>query len=536
MAIISSWSHSAKSDCSCIVSHTVATRVISHATSAWNGARILTESGSLHPRCNLEAFGRLERPWFAFLDQNIPIRMPVLLGTPKATLIGFLEAAPLRIRTLGPQPGHLSPFAEGDGTPLHRLQVSSFAFVYHRPLLKGATSITLVMDQCNSVFSSLASASSSTLIVTPLPKGDDLLFSTQAPPRRRPPGVPMTRMAPPTRMSGKGFIEPHFSHLPRRVKKVPSRRSRSSSGDTNRAEGGFESKGTGRSPSRDPIERRPIAEPVPSSAPISRQAKHPGQGPLQPHVSNLPRRHARRPHSIAHQREERLCLQEIGAGSRIFVGLSRGVWKGEAAAGSSSDEDDEEEEDSLKQRYAAIVRLVTSDEGTEDDAGSSKDAHVLLRLPLPKSEPDEAGCTQLTARQLRLACSFLYERHRPVLILARPMCAIDAFSIALCFHASASSISTSRRPVSPGIPPLTPRTEDVSHAELPLEDEYSAIHQLAMKLHDEDLLVIDDENGKRSGRGDLKPGASGLRNEWRGLLRYEGIAMLDGIWKPSPAC
>jgi len=53
-------------------------------------------------------------------------------------------------------------------------------------------------------------------------------------------------------------------------------------------------------------------------------------------------------------------------------------------------------------------------------------------------------------------------------------------------------------------------------------------------------LVSGGANGvmgaeRRRGRGDLKPGLRGLREEWRGLLRYEGIAKLDGVWSPVGA-
>lgn len=228
-------------------------------------------------------------------------------------------------------------------------------------------------------------------------------------------------------------------------------------------------------------------------------------------------------------------MQEIGAGSRIFVGVSRSIWRGEPSRTSSDEEADEEEEADLKRRYAAIVRLVPSD--TDNDAEEElKQEKGLLRLSLLKSESVEAGCTQLTRRQLGLGCSFLhrsYSESLPVLILSPSFSSADAFSLAVCFHAGA--IAPARhRPPSPAIPPLTPLSEDSSHSSLPPEDDYSGtLHQLIIKLHDEELLVIDDEDGRRPGRGDLKPGASGLRNEWRGLLRYEGIAQLEGAWKPK---
>ncbi|RXW25719.1 hypothetical protein EST38_g155 [Candolleomyces aberdarensis] len=298
-------------------------------------------------------------------------------------------------------------------------------------------------------------------------------------------------------MSGKGFIEPHHSHLPRRTKKrdpsVP-RRVRSDSFDSNKTEGGFESKdalSNARSPSRD-ADRQPVP---PSSSPVSKQ--------------------------------------EIGRGSRVFVGFSGRMWKGESSEGGSDSEPDDEEEDTLKQRYSAIVRLAPGELNIDDDKQKG-----ILRLSLPKSEPEEAGSTQLTARQIRLGCAFLHrflsssEDQRPVIILAPPSSAPDAFALGVCYHSGTVLPPSGRRPPSPPVPPLTPLKGDASNSDLPPEDSYTSIHQLVMKLHDEDLLVIDDEDGRRAGRGELKPGSAGLRNEWRGLLRYEGLQQLDNVWKP----
>ncbi|KAJ2917719.1 hypothetical protein MD484_g2709, partial [Candolleomyces efflorescens] len=276
-------------------------------------------------------------------------------------------------------------------------------------------------------------------------------------------------------MSGKGFIEPHHSHLPRRTKKrdpsVP-RRTRSDSFDSNKTEGGFESKdarSNARSPSRDPDR-----QPMPSSSPVSKQ--------------------------------------EIGNGSRVFVGFSGRMWKGEPSEDDSDSEPDEEEEDTLKQRYSAIVRLVPGELNIDDD--KQKD---VLRLSLPKTEPEEAGS----------------EDQRPVLILVPPSSAADAFALGVCYHSATVSPPSGRRPPTPPVPPLTPLKGDAKfHSDLPPEDTYTSIHQLVMKLHDEDLLVIDDEDGRRPGRGELKPGSASLRNEWRGLLRHEGLQQLDNVWKP----
>ncbi|KAJ3507962.1 hypothetical protein NMY22_g16765 [Coprinellus aureogranulatus] len=82
--------------------------------------------------------------------------------------------------------------------------------------------------------------------------------------------------------------------------------------------------------------------------------------------------------SSSAQREQRLCLQEIGAGSRIFVGVSGDIWRGETSGSSSDEEADEEEEADLKQRYAAIVRLVISHSDSEEE--ESKEEQGLLRV------------------------------------------------------------------------------------------------------------------------------------------------------------
>lgn len=216
------------------------------------------------------------------------------------------------------------------------------------------------------------------------------------------------------------------------------------------------------------------------------------------------------------------------------MGVSGDIWRGEPTGTSSDEEADDEEEADLKQRYSAIIRLVLSD----SNSGVKKE-NGLLRLSLPTSESVEAGCTHLTAEQLAQGCSFLHRMYthpndsRPVLILSPPSHAVDAFALAVCFYAGTAS-PTGLRPPSPAVPPFTPLSEDCSHSSLPPEDDYtSKVHQLVIKLHDEDLLIIDDEDGRRPGRGDLKPGPMGLREEWRGLLRYEGIVQLDGVWTPS---
>ncbi|TEB37917.1 hypothetical protein FA13DRAFT_1705011 [Coprinellus micaceus] len=384
------------------------------------------------------------------------------------------------------------------------------------------------MDRFDSSFSpSVASASSSTLIVTPHPHSkDDSLLSNEPVLPRRPTGIPMTRMVP-TRMSGKGFIEPHHSHLPRRAKhRSVSRHRPPSSIDTNKTEGGFESGGG----SRDVAERRPVPAPAAPSSPTAK-VRHPTTGPLQPHISNLPRRrgHARRPHSIANQREERLCLQEIGAGSRIFVGVSRSIWRGEPSRTSSDEEADEEEEADLKAalRRHCSTRPVRHRQrrrgGAEAGEGSSPPFAPEIRVRRSRMH---AAHEEATRARLLVPPPVVFRvppRSHPIPLLLLGGCILPR-----------AIAPARRRPPSPAIPPLTPLSEDSSHSSLPPEDDYSGtLHQLIIKLHDEELLVIDDEDGRRPGRGDLKPGALGLRNEWRGLLRYEGIAQLEGAWKPK---
>ncbi|KAF8161632.1 hypothetical protein B0H34DRAFT_701857 [Crassisporium funariophilum] len=563
-----------------------------------------------------------------------------------------------------------------------------------------------------------ASASSSTLIVTPLPLNHKHKHDSIHTRRSKPKGplnLDLT-LSPgagygyggtplPDRMSGKGFIEPSRSNLPRR------RRGGTGTPATATATAGVKSAGMGETPPATPI---PVSSPnthtvthddpppqteqlqssmtasagsatpdpysnttepstPPRPEPIStlnyplqvaftpRTPFHPStptKGHLQPTKGNLPRRAAHRSLSrrrdasapkvgdmlgarteeemrvVKREREERRCVQDLGRG----VGVA------------FLDEEDEGGDEG-EERVALVLQVFCATEECAEE--------MIVTIPCEAVLQD--GISALSDVQIREACAFIYDRVADaqdpavrVLVcspLTRPE---EAMSVASAYLAAflpssastsciSSSLGSAPSPSSQPVPEFAPATpapvenqEDQQEdkddnlwtaSEPWSEEQYSAVHRLIMKWHDEpltpsplpfssssadsssaattstlpvntngpspitapittpapapatspeqtkrgrkharshlplpitntatqnrnaDSLSSDPEHGEIRKRSEDKEDkeedkeeeltgrfatiAVGLREEWRGVLREDGIGRLDGVWAPS---
>ncbi|KAJ3850289.1 hypothetical protein EV368DRAFT_84695 [Lentinula lateritia] len=255
--------------------------------------------------------------------------------------------------------------------------------------------------------------------------------------------------------TGKGPIQPHVSNLPRRKPRQKSvgafpkesptlatpdavKALSSASIRTNAARSPTPPRSSSSSSSSQP--RGPKAyfvddEPSPSVAPIYIKPSVPAfelghvipqsKGHVQPHITNMPRRRPRRPHSLlstietsAKQHRERWekarCLQEVIKGSEVWVAF----WDWENESEESDDEDPSD--DSLAEELLRADRVIQiicqeqEDQGNTEDstasAGGVEDAlkNVLKLFLSPRVvRVRDDGVPHTSLEQMSLARAFL---------------------------------------------------------------------------------------------------------------------------------
>ncbi|KAJ6596014.1 hypothetical protein B0H10DRAFT_2089147 [Mycena sp. CBHHK59/15] len=250
-----------------------------------------------------------------------------------------------------------------------------------------------------------------------------------------------------------------------------------------------------------PVSEPPAQEPIhlPSPPPLPfpitaggipqpRDAFGAPRGPVQPAHANLPRRAKPLTAAQARARKRReRCMQELGRASGVFVALGWGS------------EDEGTDDDT----HDAVVRITP--EGNEDEGG---DCDGILHVVAPGTRDDGVPC--LSPAQLRAACAFLCGRKADaegrgrVLITASRAHAVDALGlgVGVCCAASAGGDADTH----------------------PADAEH--VHRLVMRLHD---LPADDDGDD----GD----DGGLKDAWRGLLSRDGmdyVAAALGMRAPTP--
>ncbi|KAJ3923867.1 hypothetical protein F5877DRAFT_62983 [Lentinula edodes] len=472
-------------------------------------------------------------------------------------------------------------------------------------------------DFCDS-----ASATSSSLVITPAsghdifkpptqsgsivhrfqqPKNVDLSNSPQQLRLQQlPPYLQSTMYQP--QSTGKGPIQPHVSNLPRRK---PRQRSvgtfpkesptlatpdavkalSSASIRTNAARSPSPSRSSSSSLSisqpRGPRAYFVDDEPSPSVAPIyikpSVSAFELGhvipqsKGHIQPHITNMPRRRPRRPHSLlskietsAKQRklrdrerwEKARCLQEVIKGSEVWVAF----WDWENASEESDDED--QSDDSLAEellradRVIQIISREQEDQGyTEDSTASSggvedalKNVLKLFLSPQVVRVRDD-GVPHTSLEQMSLARAFLSNinprrtdnsaRATSTLISSVPPTPRTASTPSL---SRSSSSSTSPSPSSYTLTPSSTSSESRSNKRLliTVPSKEFAVDALALVVIAFSLLgdITSLATSADETESSVSPileflnslnDLEGLDPHWRGTLSCDGIDWLDGV-------
>jgi len=222
--------------------------------------------------------------------------------------------------------------------------------------------------------------------------------------------------------------------------------------------------------------------------------------------------------------------------STCYQGLTKGVILGFLA-----DDNDEN-----------IVQIKVYDNSLTSSSSSPRSLFPSSELHLQLSPPPNLlsytdGTTSLTGSQIQQACTFIDEHisiqdpsknTRPgrvsVLILAPRNRPEEAMSIGISYLAGMEEIDKDKQ-----------TTEGHEGSEV-YDDEYtySTVHRLLMAFH--------DDPGSPIPNGDMTPevnhldtseeqffnlacgldtdGWRGLQAEWRGVLSFDGMQQLDGVW------
>ncbi|KIK01700.1 hypothetical protein K443DRAFT_553245 [Laccaria amethystina LaAM-08-1] len=274
---------------------------------------------------------------------------------------------------------------------------------------------------------------------------------------------------PPLTISNKGFIQPHRNHLPRRHRQKPA-------------------------PPKLTLEP-PVFLPVPfpvsaalatlapsasaargnpaiqhhSPAPPTSYHLSPPTGPLQPHISHLPRRrrlHTRHYHALAPARRKKklerdMCMQRVASG--VWVAFRPTIEGLREAASPYSSEDEgyryggEEHEmraawdKGLEERFGRIVTIV--DAASPSPSSSSGSLTLTLERTREGAQDDDDGVALLTDAQIREGCAFLRGTTSPP---SSPLPRYSSFPLSLPPPASSPWASTKARVLI-----LAPRTRAV---------------------------------------------------------------------------
>ncbi|KAJ7122565.1 hypothetical protein C8R43DRAFT_1136190 [Mycena crocata] len=161
----------------------------------------------------------------------------------------------------------------------------------------------------------------------------------------------------------------------------------------------------------------------------------------------------------------------------------------------------EEDED----EFDAVVRISPAEDGGSNAKVVDKGGGATMSLVTPGTRDD--GVPSLTAAQLRAACAFVWAHQadgRRVLITAPRAYAVDAMSVGVC--CGSRSVESAR---------ASPRPHELEGGD-GVDADADRVHRLVMRWHDLPSSQ-DDEDDDFGG---------GLKDDWRGLLSHDGIYYL----------
>ncbi|KAJ6520809.1 hypothetical protein DFH09DRAFT_1331634 [Mycena vulgaris] len=300
-----------------------------------------------------------------------------------------------------------------------------------------------------------------------------------------------------------------------------------------------------------------IMTPVPLP-PLRRPAP---KGPLQPHITNLPRRRRAPMANLCMSAPPRSasgdstyapspiqipslpvlpfpisgggcailgaalgqCSPRTGTSHGAYQAPQRGAAPRAAAAASGASRklgrssgvflafECESAEEEAEDRFDAVVRISAAREG---DAEEGKDVGVddkgggaVLRFTAPGTRDDGVPCLQ--PAQLRAACAFVSGHRaegRRVLITAPRAHAVDALSVGVCCIRSDAEV--------------TRFMDEDADDDVDGDADAERVHRLVMRWHDLPAEDAEDDDGYDGG---------GLKEEWRGLLSRDGMDYLAAV-------
>ncbi|KAJ6509760.1 hypothetical protein DFH09DRAFT_1334082 [Mycena vulgaris] len=171
----------------------------------------------------------------------------------------------------------------------------------------------------------------------------------------------------------------------------------------------------------------------------------------------------------------------------------------------------ESAEEEAEDRFDAVVRISAAREG---DAEEGKDLGVddkgggaVLRFTAPGTRDDGVPCLQ--PAQLRAACAFVSGHRaegRRVLITAPRAHAVDALSVGVCCIRSDAEV--------------TRFMDEDADDDVDGDADAERVHRLVMRWHDLPAEDAEDDDGYDGG---------GLKEEWRGLLSRDGMDYLAAV-------
>ncbi|KAH8827818.1 hypothetical protein DL96DRAFT_1555412 [Flagelloscypha sp. PMI_526] len=247
--------------------------------------------------------------------------------------------------------------------------------------------------------------------------------------------------------------------------------------------------------------------PLPSSPPPMQS-----KGPIQPSVTNVPRRRRKEPRytdaELREQRqwdwERRVALCEVGTESGVFVSFH-----------------DDQDDDELMDDFVSFVRIVQSEKDAHLDGQVVIHDNRTIQLSIPWGPSRDDGLPHLTTTQLRAAVHFVQDiwsrttrmASKRLLVITPNNRPTDAMAIAVTLLASQGQDYNT---VSAPLLFAHDNDMDVDHPS-PSAVQETPIHSILMQVHD--LANEDDGHYLTTG---------GLKGPWRGVISRDGMDFLAG--------
>ena len=203
-----------------------------------------------------------------------------------------------------------------------------------------------------------------------------------------------------------------------------------------------------------------------------------------------------------------------------------------------------------------VVRINVYDDSTTSSPSSpsstpipTSSSEIHLELPMPTNPLSYTdGTTSLSDSQIQQACAFIDEhisvvRRISVLILTPRTRPEEAMSISISYLAGVEKIDMNKGAAEGDKGNMTSSDQSLTSDNHDSDDHtYSTVHRLLMAFHDDSgslippngaVKLMTSEVEQHDGIDTDSRSRGLLRPEWRGILSFDGMQRLDGVWSLS---